>query len=152
MIVEFLISLKPLKSLCSETNYSFIRLQMHKVHVCISHTMYCNELQSNILSKAAKSQLSLWKIYSTFGHKSEWKLWKSLIQTPHVLWAAANPTWVNGAMLIQQIQPVNSRDRQMADHAAPILRCPLLPRNECSLEDLGNCLMRRLSTVQEPGL
>ena len=42
------------------------------------------------------------------GHKSEWKLWKSLNRLRTGIWAAAKPTWVNGAMLIQQIQPVNA--------------------------------------------
>ena len=43
------------------------------------------------------------------GHKSEWKLWKPL-NRPARVWAAAKPTWVNGAMLIQKIrvQPVNA--------------------------------------------
>ena len=63
------------------------------------------------------------------------------------VWAAANPTWVNGAMLIQQIQPVNA-----GPQSRPCSICwdaHFLKMN--AAWKIWQLLMRRLSTVQEPG-
>ena len=63
------------------------------------------------------------------------------------VWAAAKPTWVNGAMLIQQIQPVNA-----GPQSRPCSTCwdaHFLKMN--AAWKIWQLLMRRLSTVQEPG-
>ena len=80
------------------------------------------------------------------GHKSEWKLWKSSTDSAWV-WAQQNQHEYNGAMLIQQIQPVN---------AGPESR-PCSTYWDAHFSKMNaawkiwQLLMRRLSTVQEPG-
>ena len=68
-------------------------------------------------------------------------------QTPHGYWPQQKPTWVNGAMLMQQIQPVNAETQSR-------------PRSTCwnahflkmnAAWKIWQLLMRRLSTVQEHG-
>ena len=76
------------------------------------------------------------------GHKSECPSTDSAR-----VWAAAKPTWVNGAMLIEQIQPVNA-----GPQSRPCSTCwdaHFLKMN--AAWKIWQLLMRRLSTVQEPG-
>ena len=62
-------------------------------------------------------------------------LWSHIPFFSARVWPAAKPTWVNGAMLIQQIYTACEcgTSEQTMQH---LLRCPLL-ENECSLEDLA---------------
>ena len=73
-------------------------------------------------------------------------LWLSSTDSTQV-WAAAKPTRVNGAMLMQHIQPVNA-----GPQSRPCSTCwdaHFLKIN--AAWKIWQLLMRRLSTVQEPG-
>ena len=63
------------------------------------------------------------------------------------VWAAAKPTWVNGAMLIQQIQPVNAGPQSRP--CSTYWDAHFSKMN--AAWKIWQLLMRRLSTVQEPG-
>ena len=63
------------------------------------------------------------------------------------VWAAAKPTWVNGAMLIQQIQPVNAGPQSRP--CSTYWDAHFSKMN--AAWKIWQLLMKRLSTVQEPG-